>query len=137
MGDPNDPIQVYTIGIPGPSGLPMVWQGALAITAAQSPYQAKILQPVPVDCRSASVTVLLPALTDASTTVVAIKDLYGASATFPIIVQATGGATVEDPSNGGTFISAAPWPRIAMPGAPVVWFVGMFSINAWVIWAGV
>ena len=132
MGDPNDPIQVYTIGLPGPSGLPMLWQGATPITPAQSPYQAKVLQPVPVDCRMGTVIVMLPALTDASTTVVAIKDLYGASATNNITVQPVAGlgTQVEIPAALGTFASTT---VIASNGA-LVWYVGMASINAWVIW---
>ena len=132
MSDPNDPQVVYTIGMQGPSGLPMSWQGALAITPAQSPYSAKILQPVPVDCRTGGVTVQLPALTDSSTCVVAIKDLYGASAANNIgILPVAGlGTTVEVPGSLGTFESTT---VIASNGA-VVWYVAMFSINAWVIW---
>lgn len=132
MSDPNDPVQVYTIGVQGPSGLPMSWQGALAIVPNQSPYQAKVLQPVPVDCRSGAVTVVLPALTDSSTCVVAIKDLYGASATFPIAVQPTSGVgtVVEIPASLGTYATTT---TIAVNGS-IVWYVSMFSINAWVIW---
>jgi len=134
MSDPNNPIQVFTIGLQGPSGLPMSWQGAILIAPNRSPYVASYLQPVPVDCRSGSVTILLPTLTDSSNAVVAIKDIYGASTGFPIIVQATGGASVEDPSNGGNYIGASPWPHIAQPGGAVIWFAGMFSINSWVIY---
>jgi hypothetical protein len=132
MSDPNDPQVVYTIGLQGPSGLPMLWQGALAITPSQSPYSAKVLQPVPVDCRTGAVTVQLPALTDSSTCVVAIKDLYGASATNNITVLPVSGlgTEVEVPGSPGTYASTT---VIASNGA-VVWYVAMFSINAWIIW---
>jgi hypothetical protein len=132
MGDPNDPMQVFTIGVPGPSGLPMSWQGALPINSSQSPYSAKVLQPVPVDVRSAPVTVQLPALSDSPTCVVAIKDLYGASGTFPITVLPVAGlgTVVEVPGSLGTYAAST---TIAVNGA-TVWYVAMFSINAWVIW---
>lgn len=132
MGDPNDPQVIYTIGIQGPSGLPMTWQGALAIDASLSPYLAKVLQPVPVDVRSAPVTIQLPALTDSPTCIVAIKDLYGASATNNISVLPVAGlgTQVESPSSLGAFASTA---TISTNGT-VVWYVSMFSINAWVIW---
>jgi hypothetical protein len=110
----------------------MLWQGALPITPGQSPYSAAILQPVPVDCRTGPVTIQLPALTDSSTCVVAIKDLYGASATNNITLLPVSGLStvVEQPGALGTYASTG---VIASNGA-VVWLVSMFSINAWVIW---
>jgi|HubBroStandDraft_1064217.scaffolds.fasta_scaffold46720_2 hypothetical protein len=132
MSDPNDPQVVYTLGLFGPSGLPISWQGALPITPAQSPYSAAILQPVAVDCRLGAVTVQLPALVDSSTCVVAIKDLYGASATHAITVLPVSGlgTLIEVPGSLGTYASTT---TIASNGA-VIWFVAMFSVNSWVIW---
>lgn len=124
-----------TIGVPGPPGLPMLWQGATPIVPGQSPYSAKVLQPVALDLRAGAITVILPALSDAETTVVAIKDLYGASGTNACTIETSDGSSVEDPSTPGTFRNGTPaWAKIDSPTQSPVWLVGMASINAWVLW---
>jgi hypothetical protein len=137
VSDAANPIQVFTIGVPGPPGLPMLWQGALLIGPGQSPYSAKVLQPVPLDLRTGAITVILPALADAGTTVVAIKDVYASSATHPCTIQTSDGTYVEDPSSPGTFrngTGSPAWATIASPSQSPVWFVGMASIGSWVMW---
>jgi hypothetical protein len=117
----------------------MAWQGAQLITPGLSPYRAAVLQPVAVDCRTGVVAVVLPALSDASTTIVAIRDVYVASTLNPIWIETSDGTSVEDPSARGTFRSGAGnpplWAHIADPNGLPVWFVGMASIGSWVIWA--
>lgn len=116
----------------------MTWKGALLITPGVSPYRASVLQPVPVDCRAGVVTLVMPALADAPTCIVAVRDVYAASTLNPIQIQTSDGSGIEDPSAPGTFRTGAGapplWAHIADPNGRPVWWVGMFSIGSWVIW---